>query len=373
MKPGGRAMHSSDGWQRVKWVGPAAFYSLVMPLSGSLMIAGSSTLLASTARAQPATVSETDTANQEPGLTEIVVTARKRVETMQSIPESIVAFGVVSGVGFYANDVQLFDGQSVRADDIERIEVLKGPQGTLYGGSNIGGAIKYITKLPTDDFHAGASVEFGNYSTQTYSAFVSGPLVAGLDARASFFDSHTDGYLFDPILNRTVDGGTERGGRLTLLYKNDATTAALYLYYNWNRAGSGANLYYRPDSPTDYSLNITDGTLPEYLRGLYSATLKIDHQFGDQLNLSSISSYFHSYSDVTVDVDKGPLPFLTAHQAFAHDVGSQEVRLANSGDSALKWLVGIFAQANDPTVFTNTVAFNGDPSNPANFDDPTQY
>src|ERR1700722_1048413 len=416
MKPGGREMHSSDGWQRVKWVGPAAFYSLVMPLSGSLMIAGSFTLVAATARAQATTVSGTDAANQETGLTEIVVTARKRVETMQSIPESIVAFGaqeitdahivkiddlgnlvsnlnittradntpdvvlrgigsfgVVSGVGFYANDVQLFDGQSVRADDIERIEVLKGPQGTLYGGSNIGGAIKYITKLPTDDFHAGASVEFGNYSTQTYSHFVSGPLVPGLDARASFFDSHTDGYLFDPVLNRTVDGGTERGGRLPLLYKNDATTAALYLYYNWNRAGSGANLYYRPDSPTDYSLNITDGTQPEYLRGLYSATLKIDHQFGDQLNLSSISSYFHSYSDVTVDVDKGPLPFLTAHQAFAHDVGSQEVRLANSGDGAVKWLVGLFAQANDPTVFTNTIAFNGDPSNPANFDDPTQY
>ena len=410
-------MHSSDERQRVRWIGPAAVYSLVMPLFGALMIAGSSTLVASTARAQAAaTVSETNAANEETGLTEIVVTARKRVETMQSIPESIAAFGaqeisdahitkiddlgnlvsnlnittradntpdvvlrgigsfgVVSGVGFYANDVQLFDGQSVRADDIERIEVLKGPQGTLYGGSNIGGAIKYITKLPTDDFHAGASVEFGNYSTQTYSAFVSGPLVSGLDARASFFDSHTDGYLFDPVLNRTVDGGTERGGRLTLLYKTDATTAALYLYYNWNRAGSGANLYYRPESPTDYSLNITDGTQPEYLRGLYSATLKIDHQFGDQLNLSSISSYFHSYSDVTVDVDKGPLPFLTAHQAFAHDVGSQEVRLANSGDSALKWLVGIFAQANDPSVFTNTVAFTGDPPTPANLDDPTQY
>src|SRR5882672_5086316 len=298
MNSGGRTMHSSDERQRVRWIGPAAVHSLVMPLFGALMIAGSSTLVASTARAQAAaTVSETNAANEETGLTEIVVTARKRVETMQSIPESIAAFGaqeisdahitkiddlgnlvsnlnittradntpdvVLRGVGFYANDVQLFDGQSVRADDIERIEVLKGPQGTLYGGSNIGGAIKYITKLPTDDFHAGASVEFGNYSTQTYSAFVSGPLVSGLDARASFFDSHTDGYLFDPVLNRTVDGGTERGGRLTLLYKTDATTAALYLYYNWNRAGSGANLYYRPDSPTDYSLNITDGTQPE--------------------------------------------------------------------------------------------------------------
>jgi iron complex outermembrane receptor protein len=402
-------MHSSYGWKGVRRLGPAA---------ATLMIAvGSTAFTPPTARAQAALSSEANAPNEETGLGEIVVTARKRVESMQSIPESIAAFGaqeitdahitkiddlgnlvsnlnittradntpdvvlrgigsfgVVSGVGFYANDVQLFDGQSVRTEDIERIEVLKGPQGTLYGGSNIGGAIKYVTKLPTDEFHAGASVEFGNYSTQTYSTFVSGPLVPGLlDARASFFDSHTDGYIYDTALNKRVDGGSERGGRLTFLYKTDETTAALYLNYNWNHAGSGANLYYRPDTPTDYSLNIADGTQPEYLRGLYSATLKIDQHLGDRLNLTSISSYFHSYADVTVDVDKGPLPLLTAHQAFKTDVGSQELRLANSGDGALKWLVGVFAQAYEPSVFTNTVAFTGDPPSPANLADPTQY
>jgi iron complex outermembrane receptor protein len=382
-----------------------------------MIAVGATALTPSATRAQAVSTSQEVAATEEIGLTEIIVTARKRVETLQSIPESIAAFGaqeitdahivkiddlgnlvsnlnittradntpdvvlrgigsfgVVSGVGFYADDVQLFDGQSVRTDDIERIEVLKGPQGTLYGGSNIGGAIKYITKLPTDDFHAGVNVEFGNYSSQVYSGFVSGALIPGLlDARASFFDTHTDGYLYDPVLNRTVDGGSERGGRLTFLYKTDATTAALYLNYNWNHGGSGANLYYRPESPTDYSLQITDGTQPDYLRGLYSATLKIDQQLADHLNLTSISSFFHSYSDVTIDIDKGPLPFLTGHQAFAHDVGSQEFRLANSGDSALKWLVGVFALANDPKVFTNTIAFTGDPPSPENLADPTQY
>src|SRR3984885_1397744 len=259
---GEREMH----WSR--WIGQFRCAAYARRLSSIFAgLALSTALIAPPAHAQIAAAQSNSGGDQE-GIAEIIVTARKRVESTQVIPESIDAFGsqeiddahitkiddhgnlvsnlnittradntpdvvlrgvgsfgVVSGVGFYANDVQLFDGQTVRTEDIERIEVLKGPQGTLYGGGNIGGAIKYVTKLPTNDFEAGAGFEFGNYSTQTYSGFVSGPLISGLDARASFFDTHTDGYIYDTTLNRTVDGGSERGGRLTFSYKTDATTA----------------------------------------------------------------------------------------------------------------------------------------------------
>src|SRR5260370_42159484 len=165
---------------------------------------------------------------------EIVVTARKRSENLRDIPASITAisaatiedahitqlddlsalvanlnideahdntpdvvlrgvgsFGLVAGVGFYVNDVQLFEGQIARPIDIERIEVLKGPQGTLFGGANVGGAIKYVTKDPTSTWENEATVEFGSYRTRNYQAVVSGPLDDKIGIRASvYYDTH---------------------------------------------------------------------------------------------------------------------------------------------------------------------------------------
>ena len=135
---------------------------------------------------------------QEARLEEVVVTARKRTENLMDIPDSVTAisglaierqnikglnkiglavpnlnlsmrtdgypnvsirgmgaFGMTQGVGFYLDDVQLFSDASSRFGDLSRIEVLKGPQGVLYGGSNIGGAVKYVSKKPSTEAVSG--------------------------------------------------------------------------------------------------------------------------------------------------------------------------------------------------------------------------
>jgi iron complex outermembrane receptor protein len=350
--------------------------------SRALMLAAALVAAPGLAAAQ----AETDGA-QSDAVADIIVTARKTDERLQDVPVSVAAFdasviesaqikriddiralapnvnistagdqkpnvtlrgvgstGVVEGVGFYVNDVQQFEGQVVPFEDIERIEVLRGPQGTLYGGANIGGAIKYVTKRPASSFEGQVSVEVGDWDTRNLSATLSGPLSADFGARLTVFDERNDGYLYNTTIDRTIGSERLTGGRLTLAYDGAQTQAALYLYASREDRGDFVP-YYSATNDRTYLRTVTaDNQPPPYGdRNIYSAALQVDHSFGG-LVLTSLSSLFRSNRDQRADLDFSAAPVLFVEVEQKKRVFSQELRLATEGDRDLKWLVGAFFQ-----------------------------
>ena len=81
--------------------------------------------------------------------------------------------------------------------DLSRVEVLKGPQGTLYGRNATGGAINVISNKPTDEFSGAGTIDIGNYRTKIISGFINVPLTSTLDARLAVQSSQHAGYMSD--------------------------------------------------------------------------------------------------------------------------------------------------------------------------------
>lgn len=191
--------------------------------------------------AQPAAATKKAT------LDTVTVTARKREETLQEVPVAVTAFtsealdklqvedlgdldaqvpnltvyaargssstitayirgvgqsdplwGVDPGVGIYMDDVYVARPQGALLDvfDVDRIEVLRGPQGTLYGKNTIGGAIKYVSRPLTPDLQGFGSVTVGNYGQRDFKAGIGGGLGGNdaLRARFAVADLHRDGF-----------------------------------------------------------------------------------------------------------------------------------------------------------------------------------
>jgi outer membrane receptor protein involved in Fe transport len=121
------------------------------------------------------------------GLEEVVVTAQRRTESVQDVG---IAISVLSGQSLagvaYALPIQT-QGQLF---DVDRVEVLRGPQGTLYGRNTTGGEINFISNRPTADLHAGLTAEYGAHNEVNAEGFVSGPIADGLLGRLSVAAEH---------------------------------------------------------------------------------------------------------------------------------------------------------------------------------------
>ena len=321
---------------------------------------------------------------------EIIVSARKRNERLRDVPETITAFssealakagianvddigrqlpnvvlnrrgdnepnavirgvggfGNTQGVGFYIDDVRNVTDQSARLVDLERVEVLKGPQGTLYGGSSIGGAIKFVTKKPSyDGIEGHVTVEGGGQETLNLEGAVNIPITDGTAAiRISAYSDSNGGYLTNPLIVDTrPDESKEYGVRATLrLNPGEGTEILTTLRYI--RMNNGGYPYYPTSGPSDYSFSspgITNGFNRKQVLG---GTVSINHEF-ESVSLTSLSSYTRRENRILWDfsLTGDPETSIVASQdnPVVSNVVTQELRLASNGNGALTWLAGLY-------------------------------
>ena len=361
-----------------------------------------------------AVVSEADGASGD-----IVVTARKRNERLIDVPETISAFsesslqkaginnidklgqavpnvvlnrrgdsepnvvirgigsfGNVQGVGFYIDDVQNFTDQASRLVDLERVEVLKGPQGTLYGGSSIGGAVKYVTRKPSNELEGRASIEVGEQSTFNVNGSINVPLSDMVAMRLSAYADKTDGYLKNNITGINNDKSREQGVRAALRFRPSSDTD-INLSVRYSYLNNGGNDYYLTPAVNAYRLNSDlDQDIFNHRR-VFGTILNIEQTLGD-ISLTSLTSYTERKNRFRWDLDYSGLDGLTAVQPdpVKTKVFTQELRLQSDNVEGLNWLVGgYYSRVRDRSLVLNLDAMFGvdfgGPSYIADFHDNT--
>jgi len=253
-----------------------------------LLTSAATTILAAIpcANGQQAAASSSASADH---LEEIIVTAQKRNEKLQDVPIAITAFNAAAlekmgftnmgdlaekvpalaitpypnsssslvvfmrgvgevdaiqlardpGVGIYLDDVYIARGEALTADlgDIERVEVLRGPQGTLYGRNTIGGAVKFITAKPTGEFGVKESLDVGNYGYIRNLISVNLPEFAKISAKLTYMNSSVDGWVHNPGTGGDFGSKTQEGYRIALRWRPLDSVMVDYTYDNARQGG----------------------------------------------------------------------------------------------------------------------------------------
>ncbi|PKQ00033.1 MAG: TonB-dependent receptor [Alphaproteobacteria bacterium HGW-Alphaproteobacteria-13] len=347
---------------------------------------------------------------QTVGLNDIVVTAQKRSESINDVPISITAVGaeelaargihdaaalqkvvpgfVVSntyfgspvyylrGVGFYDTAIAARPSVALYADeapiafpimgkgttlDLERVEVLKGPQGTLFGSNATGGAINFVAAKPTRDFAGGGSLSFGRFNNLVVDGFLSGPLSETVGARVAIQYERMDDWQKGYTTNRTNGSKDILSGRGTLEARpGERLTLRLTASGTIDRSDTiapqlvGKDLTLTQISPdyiayplvpagsiraADVSTDFPDGRSTQRDDWAWQFALRADYEATDDLTLTSLTSIARAGQDHGYEADGTTLAVTNLGIQGTVRTIFQEFRAAGSS-GGFNYLVG---------------------------------
>jgi len=282
-------------------------------------------------------------------------------------PFGLTNDGLDPGVGFYVDGVYYARPAAATFDfiDVERIEVLRGPQGTLFGKNTTSGAFNITTRKPTFKPGANFEVSYGNYGYVQAKASITGPLSKKIAARLSFSGTQRDGVIENIVIGKYTNDVNNLGFRGQLLYKpSDNTTITLAADASRQRPDGYAQVVagvvqtkraaYRQFNAIIADLNYSLPSLDAFDRkidhdtpwrsgnDLGGVSLNIDTKIGPG-TLTSTTAWRYWDWDPSNDRDFTGLQALAKSQNPArHKNWSQEVRYAGEFSSRLSGVVGLF-------------------------------
>lgn len=367
-----------------------------------------------------------DSATDNGGLAEIVVIAQKRSENLQDVPISITALsaddlqargtnslkdlqynvpnltlfsksdfnpnyiirgissgarniGFESSLGVYVDGVYMGRTSSANQElvDIDHVEVLRGPQGVLFGKNTISGALNIFTKRPSNDVEGQVSGEYGNYNAIRANAYVSGPIINDkVYAKVSTFVAKRDGYIRNILPAGTVGTGPNRfdndktyGARGELRFTpTESLDIALRGDWSHTRRAGDINEVGAVDNPGGFPLTgvvpgirtVSATGLNQEERTLKGGSLTATYDFDSGAQLVSISALRKlKYNVVEADIDAEPAEFLFVDFADRLNQFTQEVRYVSPSDKSFKYVLGAY-YFNQTSDSSRQFSFGGD-------------
>lgn len=366
-----------------------------------------------------------DQAASSSGIETVIVTAQKREENIQNVGMSIQAvsgdkltdlgikntndlvkvvpgfeatpsiFGApiytIRGIGYQDGSLAASPTVSIYNDqvplpfsivsigstlDLQRVEVLKGPQGTLFGENATGGAINYIANKPTDSLEAGADLSYGRFNQIDAQGYISGPLTDNLTARLALRTQQSDGWQQSITRDATLGSQDITSGRLSFLWTPTSRLTVLATFSGFvDRSETPAPQFYgisilngvsalppgllaypiapHNDRTADWSPCINDSPTNTHCVGYrrnnksYIGSVRADYDLGNDIVLTSLTAYEHYTQYQPTDGDG------TSYQDFdILDTGHlstffQELRLSGNFSGEGSWVAGVNFQHDD--------------------------
>ncbi len=255
--------------------------------------------------------------------------------------------------------------------DVDRVEVYRGPQGTLFGRNTTAGIVRFTSRRPTEETEARVAASYGTYGTATIDAAVGGTLLPGVQVRASGLWQHRDDWIDNTLVpgEENLGGYDETAGRLQVAFRPTEALDVLLNVHGRELEGTAAVFRANVITPGTNGLNSNydrdkvtynqGGGNPQSYSG-WGTSANIAYDFGDMV-LTSITAYETTNGSSRGDIDGGvagvgpgfiPFDSDTLDAIDDLDQTTQEFRLASDTGGALSWQTGAYFFDADFTVTT---------------------